>query len=336
MAEPTKGLCSVIIPCYGMGHLIGAALDSLTHQTCRNWELIVVDDCGPDDGAREAVATFADANPGNRVRFIRHDVNRGVSQARKTAILEAQGEYVAFLDADDSFLPTKLEACTRILQQHPSVMLVHSAVTSIADDKLLAVKMEKAFEPFPSERKYRLQEQSWHLKANHINNSTVVCRRSAIAVHDFPDQLIFQAEDWFLWLAVAEHGEFYYLPDKLTRYVTHPAAFTSRVFARPGAVELALLEVLSSIYFRTATVPKSEVAEKMLFQLNELVQRRASLAGVDQAQAVRHFYRAFFFAAAGHVLRHVTAMGFKALGLSVAAQRVSGFVRTMALKARRD
>ena len=96
---------SIIIPAYKMGRFIGEALASVGVQSCRDWEVIVVEDCGPEDGTEAIVRDFAKAHPNHRVEFIRHERNTGVSGARNTAIAAARGDFLAFLDPDNYWLP---------------------------------------------------------------------------------------------------------------------------------------------------------------------------------------------------------------------------------------
>jgi len=96
-----SGLVSVIIPAYKMGRYVRSALDSVAAQHNDNWEVIVVEDCGPEDGTEAIVRDFAKAHPDHRVEFIRHERNSGVSGARNTAITEAKGECAALRDRNE-------------------------------------------------------------------------------------------------------------------------------------------------------------------------------------------------------------------------------------------
>lgn len=289
--EPSPGLCSVIMPCFRMGRFIGAALDSLAAQAYGNWELIVVDDCGPDDGTRDTVEAFAARHLRQRVEFIRHDVNRGVSMARRTAFMAARGEYVAFLDPDDAYLPEKLDRHVGILERNPEVALVHGAITAVDATEDTKRVMESAFRLGPDSRTYSLSRQPWHLQHNRINNSTVVCRKSAIDSGDFPEQLCFQAEDWFLWLQVARRGLFFYDPVPLTMYRCHDDSFSMRTFFRPGALALAHLEILAACYPGAPDEERRRLASSMLDQLYGLVAQRAAAAGMDGPTGTRHLVR---------------------------------------------
>lgn len=104
-------LVSVIIPAYYSERYIGKALDSVGSQTYQNWEIVVVND-GCTDGTPRIAAEFAQRTS-QPVRLIQHEQNLGLSAARNTAMSVARGEYIAFLDADDYWLPDHLESvCT--------------------------------------------------------------------------------------------------------------------------------------------------------------------------------------------------------------------------------
>ncbi len=109
----------MIVPAYGVAHLLGEALTSLQRQTFADWECIVIDDGAPDDVAG-AVAPFL-SDP--RIRFLA-TANHGVSTARNTAIAATAAPLVSLLDGDDLFRPGYLAAVVPILESDPTVRLV--------------------------------------------------------------------------------------------------------------------------------------------------------------------------------------------------------------------
>jgi glycosyltransferase involved in cell wall biosynthesis len=113
---------SVIIPTYNGKEHLGEAIQSVLDQTYQNFELLVVNDASPDDPA-EVMAKFDDP----RIRYIVHERNRGVDQARSTGIRSSSGEIVAFLDQDDYYHPEKLEAHVGFYEQHPKVGFTYNA-----------------------------------------------------------------------------------------------------------------------------------------------------------------------------------------------------------------
>ncbi len=96
---------SVVIPTYNRAHLVGRAIQSVLNQTYHDFEIIIVDD-GSIDNTEDVVKSLNDPS----IRYTRHDQNRGGSAARNTGIKMARGEYVAFQDSDDEYLPEKVES----------------------------------------------------------------------------------------------------------------------------------------------------------------------------------------------------------------------------------
>ncbi|BAY09531.1 glycosyltransferase family 2 protein [Calothrix sp. NIES-2098] len=113
-------LVSVIIPLYKAEKYIAATVQSVLAQTYKNFELLIIDDGSPDQSV-EICQQFTDP----RIKIIRQD-NRGVAAARNQGIRESQGEYIAFLDADDLWAPTKLEKHVNHLENCTSVGISYS------------------------------------------------------------------------------------------------------------------------------------------------------------------------------------------------------------------
>ena len=113
---------SVVTPTYNRAHLVARAIRSVLNQAYQDFELIVVDDASTDN-TEPVVRGFRDP----RIRYVRHNENRGGSAARNTGIELCQGEYIAFLDADDEWLPGKLEHQLGVFQRAASdVGLIYS------------------------------------------------------------------------------------------------------------------------------------------------------------------------------------------------------------------
>ena len=106
---------SVVIPAYNAGRFLARTIDSVLAQTCGAQEIIVVDDGSTDDTA-EVARTY-----GSKIRYIAQ-ANAGASVARNTGIEAAAGEWIAFLDADDEWLPEKLAKQTELLKKNPDLV----------------------------------------------------------------------------------------------------------------------------------------------------------------------------------------------------------------------
>jgi glycosyltransferase involved in cell wall biosynthesis len=118
-------LVSTIIIFLNGEQFIEEAIDSVFAQSFDGWELLLVDD-GSSDGSTEIARRYAHTHP-DRVRYLEHDghQNRGASASRNLGIAAARGEYIAFLDADDVWLPHKLEQQVALLAAHPEAAMVY-------------------------------------------------------------------------------------------------------------------------------------------------------------------------------------------------------------------
>lgn len=98
------GLVSIVMPSYNSEDYIRASIESVLNQTYPKWELLIVDDCSVDKTV-EIIKSFKD----QRIKFFQNEKNSGAAISRNKALREATGQWIAFLDSDDLWLPTKLE-----------------------------------------------------------------------------------------------------------------------------------------------------------------------------------------------------------------------------------
>ena len=115
-----EDLVSIIMPSYNTARYIRDSIQSVLDQTYENWELIIVDDCSTDN-TDEVVNSFQD----DRIRFFKNDSNYGAALTRNKALREAKGEWIAFLDSDDLWEPTKLEEMLLFMKQNNYVFAYH-------------------------------------------------------------------------------------------------------------------------------------------------------------------------------------------------------------------
>ena len=113
----TQPIFSIITPMWKGANLVGATIESVLAQNFTDWEMIIVDDCSPDDGAGAAVVQ-AYADKDSRIKLIRATVNRGSSGARNQAMEVATGRYFAFLDSDDIWHPEYLATMKKHIDEN--------------------------------------------------------------------------------------------------------------------------------------------------------------------------------------------------------------------------
>ncbi|MFN3610383.1 MAG: glycosyltransferase family 2 protein [Hyphomonas sp.] len=117
---------SIVMPAYKSADFIGLAIASVRAQTLQDWELIIVDDCSPDDTAAAAMKA-AGGDP--RIKLVRAEQNGGVARARNLGNSHATGEWIAVLDSDDAFEPARLETLVAAGEK--------AGLDLVADDMLL-------------------------------------------------------------------------------------------------------------------------------------------------------------------------------------------------------
>ncbi|HQW07255.1 MAG TPA: glycosyltransferase family A protein [Flavobacteriales bacterium] len=123
----------MVLPTYSMGRYIGAALDSIAAQTYTDWEVVVLDDPGPEDGTQAIVEAFIARVGAVKARMVRHAVNQGVSAARNAGASEARGAFIAFLDPDDDWFPDHLQGLMAMFQQDPGADVANAPVVAFYD-----------------------------------------------------------------------------------------------------------------------------------------------------------------------------------------------------------
>lgn len=101
-------MISIIVPVYNVEKYIGETIASVISQTYEEWELLLVEDCSTDASAA-CIARILEERKDPRIRLLRQPTNQGAARARNRGLLEAEGRYIAYLDADDLWVPEKLE-----------------------------------------------------------------------------------------------------------------------------------------------------------------------------------------------------------------------------------
>ena len=123
---------TVILPTHSRAPLLQQAIDSIRQQTLTDWELIIIDDASGDT-TPEMVRAWTQKDP--RIRYYRHDTNRGAAAARNTGLEHARGTYVAFQDDDDVSHPERLHRQADYLDKHPHVALLYTHLVNFSGDK---------------------------------------------------------------------------------------------------------------------------------------------------------------------------------------------------------
>ena len=205
---------SVIIPTFNRADLITRALDSVTLQSRPISEVIVVDD-GSDDGTQDIIRRDYP-----HVRLITQ-VNGGVSRARNTGIRNAGGDWIAFLDSDDAWLPEKMERQISTLAIHPEYKIVHNDEIWIRRGKRLKQKLKH--------RKFGGFIFSRCLPICVISPSASLIHRSVFDAVGLFDESLPACEDYDMWLRICSRYPVLYIDEELiVKYGGHPGQLSGK------------------------------------------------------------------------------------------------------------
>jgi teichuronic acid biosynthesis glycosyltransferase TuaG len=184
-----SNLVSIITPSYNSSRFIEECIDSVLSQTHDNWELLIVDDCSSDNSC-ELIEKYND----KRIALIELEKNVGAAEARNIAIRKAKGKYIAFLDADDLWMPTKLEKQIGFMLEK-NIAFSFTSYESISEDGQQRYSIIKA---------YKKMTYYSYLKNTIIGCLTVIIDREKTGDFQMPN--IRSSHDMALWLLLMKRG----------------------------------------------------------------------------------------------------------------------------------
>ncbi len=225
-------LISVVIPSYNTGHLVSDAITSVLRQSHRRVEVIVIDD-GSTDNTRQVVAALADQDP--RVNYL-YQENKGLGGARNTGIYRARGEYLAFLDADDLFLPGKLQKQAEVLDADPELGLVAGGHRVVDIDTGLALGERQPWQERPN-----LELDTWLVACPIVPGAVLMRSKWARRVNGFQILNPPGAEDRDMWLRLSYEGcRMAWTPEIVCAYRMHDGQMTRNGKQQSDSTLLAL------------------------------------------------------------------------------------------------
>lgn len=230
---------TVIIPAYNAEKFIEQTIDSVLAQTFQDFEIIVIND-GSNDKTAEIVNSY-----GFSVRCIQ-TTNGGVSRARNLGINNALGEYIAFLDSDDLWEPTKLEKQVVLLDENPNIGLCFTALERVDQNLKLIGKTEAHNYPDFCEALLL-----YSCVVTGSCSSVMLRTRIAKQTEGF-DTSFTNYEDWEYWLQLSLITEFAPIPEYLVKYRTIAG---SASFNDPAVIERNVKGVLNK-FFDAPQLPK--------------------------------------------------------------------------------
>lgn len=208
-------LVTVVIPTYNHAHFLVRALQSVFDQTYKNWEAIVIDNHSQDN-TDEVVQSFIDP----RVSMLKIRNNGVIAASRNLGIRVAKGEWIAFLDSDDSWYPRKLEIAINGINENPSIDVC--STDEILVDQATGRKSILKYGPYRSDFYRRLL-----VTGNCLSPSATLVRRGFIDVFNIrfrEYQEFVTAEDYDFWMLLAQAGaRFHFIHSVQGEYLIHAA-----------------------------------------------------------------------------------------------------------------
>jgi glycosyltransferase involved in cell wall biosynthesis len=221
---------SVIMNCLNCETFLREAIDSVFAQTYEDWEIIFWEDNASKDNSENIARSY-----GDKLRYFRSDVSLPLYGSRNLAVQEARGKYIAILDCDDIWLPTKLEEQIPLLEQDEDVGLVYSDCYSFNEKG-------KEKRSFKSKQPHRGNIFSKLLMESFINTQTVIIRRKAFeSLNVFFDGRLIMTGDYDAYLRISYIWKVDYVDKPLARYRVHRKSKTWKDGRELITVELDLI-----------------------------------------------------------------------------------------------
>jgi glycosyltransferase involved in cell wall biosynthesis len=247
---------SVIVPAWGVAHLVGETLASLQAQTFADWEAIVVDDGAPDDVAG-AVAPFVASDP--RIRFLPTS-HGGLPAARNRAIAVARAPLVALLDGDDLYRPTYLERMVAAISADPGLGLITCDAVFTGQASREGQRFSDIFSQHGEPVLDAVMARRFHIFI------AVMLRRAAIEDAGGFDDEMPAAEDLDLWIRILEKGwRAGRIDEPLVVYRRRPGSLSASTLK----LRKATLRVYEKAALRLAGRPEGRTAILMMERMRD-------------------------------------------------------------------
>lgn len=196
------GLVSIIMPSYNTASFIAESIQSVLAQNYKDWELIIVDDCSPDNTDEVVRPYLSDT----RIRYLKNDKNSGAAVSRNRALREAKGKWIAFLDSDDLWMPDKLSKQIRFMENNGYHFSYTNYVEIDVDGKRNGITVTG-----PKKiTKTGFFNYCWP------GCLTVMYDRDAVGLIQIAD--IKKNNDYAMWLKVCRKADCYLLDEELALY----------------------------------------------------------------------------------------------------------------------
>ncbi len=255
---------SVIIPTYLRTISLSKAIESVLNQTFQEFEIIVVNDSSNEAETIRMLSGFKE----KRIKYFRNTRKKGANGARNTGILKAKGKYIAMLDDDDIFLPTKLEKQYYLLENNRDIGVVITQADVINEKDKVVRTIDDEFSP---------EDIYYNLIFNNcVIHCSVMFRKKIVVEAGYYNENLNQAQDYDLWCRFIRITKFFQINEKLVFWREHSISITGR---KKGFQKLTSISLASEnlLWISKKEIPSVTISRlqdsvyKNIFELKETI-----------------------------------------------------------------
>lgn len=257
---------SVIIPTYNSSAYVERTLDSVLNQRELPDEIVIVDD-GSTDNTIKVLEEYGEKHRDvfSNIRVFQQ-ANRGAGAARNRAVKEAHGEWVAFLDSDDIWMPEKLMAVKTAIRDYPDAAIIAHDEYAVDEKDLESRQLCKLHESYDDSQDLFIQLY----KGNLFSTSCMVIKKEVIEKADGFDERLRSAQDYDLWIRCSLNGKLHYIPEPYEIYVTREGNITSNTYRRYNCEMRICRKYISELKKRLGKKKAKKIIRKRIFDIHKI------------------------------------------------------------------
>lgn len=261
-----KETISVVIPTYNSSLYIVRTLDSVLSQTCLPDEIMIVDD-GSSDNTIETIEKYKKQNKGTfgNIKLFQQK-NMGAGAARNRAVKEANGDWIAFLDSDDIWLPKKLEVVKNVMSEHPEVTIIAHDEYAVDENNMESMKLCSLHEGYDETRDLFVQLYEGNL----FSTSCMVIKKEVIEKAGGFDESLRSAQDYDLWIRCGMYGKLYYIPEPYEIYVTREGNITANTYRRYKCEMRICKKYTDELISRVGLKQTKRIVRRRVFRIHKV------------------------------------------------------------------
>lgn len=288
-------MVSVVIPTHNRVDLLPRAIESVLNQTYKDIEIIVVSD-GSTDGTDELMDKY---KSDSRINYISYYPEKGGNYARNTGVKEAKGEYVAFLDDDDQWLPNKIEKQLEVMKSDEKIGLVYTGLNVIyADDDI-------TYQSIPSEQGDL--SKSILMKSSIGSTSTILVKKDIIVSVGLFDEELPAVQDYDLFIRIAQKCHVGAVKECMVNYFNY--GYSNQISSSTSKYERAYSYIYEKYSNLFASLTPEEMKRRYAYEKISLGQR--AMRNGNSKEARSYFLKSWSYVWSPKILLYLTLTVFK-------------------------